>query len=188
MNRFLTPYVSLNRQSTRPPSTSPSQSPITITPTSSPTITCHKIELQTTQTTWKLLREVNKNKNGFELVASSTSNAEDIQICLTEGEYRFMAVVLKDGHYSLTYMEDGSLITSPQERISFSIPYIPKSADSKQPPEPDHNKPDKKEEVKDKEKGKDKPIKNNRSISNTEPKKKREEKGERKRNKPYNRV
>ena len=73
-------------------------------PTTSPTITCHKIELQTTQTTWKLLREVNKDKNGLELVASSTSNAEDVQICLTEGEYRFMAVVLKDGHYSLTYI------------------------------------------------------------------------------------
>jgi len=135
-------------------------------PTISPTITCHKIELQTTQTTWKLLREVNKDKNGYELVASSTSNAEDVQICLTEGEYRFMAVVLKDGHYSLTYMEDGSLISSPQERISFSIPYIPKS-ESKQP---DHNKPDKKEEGKDK--GKNKPLKENR-ISNAEAKKKK---------------
>ena len=158
----------MNWQSTRPPSTSPSQSPITMNPTTSPTITCHIIELQTTQTTWKLLREVNLNdKNGFELVASSTSNAEDVQVCLTEGEYRFMAVVLKDGYYSLTYMEDGSLMSSPQERTSFSIPYIPKS-ESKQP---DDNKPDKKEDGKDK--GKNKPPKENR-ISNTEPKKKRE--------------
>ena len=125
-------------------------------PTMSPTITCHKIELQTTQTTWKLLREVNKDKNGLELVASSTSNAEDVQICLTEGEYRFMAVILKDGHYSLTYMEDGSLVSSPQEQTSFSIPYVPKEMK----PPPDHNKPDKKEEGKDK--GKNKPLKENR--------------------------
>ena len=127
-------------------------------PTILPTITCHKIELQTTQTTWKLLREVNKDKNGFTLVASSTSNAEDVQICLTEGEYRFMAVVLKDGHYSLTYVEDESLMSSPQERTSFSIPYIPKEMK----PPPDHNKPDTKEEGKDKEKEKDKPLKENR--------------------------
>ena len=87
-----------------------------------------------------------------------------------------MAVVLKDGHYSLTYMEDGSsLISAPQERASFSIPYIPKEMK----PPPDHNKPDKKEEGKDKDKGKDKPMKENRIVNAEPKKKKRGERGER---------